>query len=82
MEAKHLKSHHGMQSIPHHGNNKEGGSLNDPRVSRKCNGSPQESNLVHKVQEKISKGRRKGGMIGPAKSQAFALKPTQGLKHA
>jgi hypothetical protein len=31
-----------MQSIPHHGNNEEGGSLQYLKVGHKCNGSPHE----------------------------------------
>ncbi len=37
---RHLKWHHEMQYVmPHHGNNKEGGSLLDLEVGHKCNES-------------------------------------------
>jgi hypothetical protein len=39
---KHFELHHGMQSTHNHGNNEEGGSLQDLMVGHKCNGSPQE----------------------------------------
>jgi len=39
-KQRHFEPYCGMQSIPHHGNNKKGGSLQDVRATYKSNWSP------------------------------------------